>query len=185
MHTMGPRGGSVCFPSLGWNRSISTFVLILHHLLLCNFSSCSHLIQHLQILSLWAATLSLKLPFTSPFFADILGSCLSNVLTVYPLFSNQGKLGNILMSFPHKSRERAQVRIMWLEFLFSLLSDICPLTRQTCQFAYCQHQQYTSCAFWSLFSNILPDAIKAELYFSKMESSGQNATGWECQAQSS
>lgn len=40
---------------------------------------------------------------------------------LYSVSSNQERLGNMLMSFLHKSREHAQVRIMWLEFLFLLL----------------------------------------------------------------
>jgi hypothetical protein len=71
------------------------------------------------------------------------------------------------MSFPHKSKEHAQVRTVWFEFQFFTfsLSNKSPLTRQMCQFGYHQCQQSTSLAGWILFSNILPKAIKAKLCF--------------------
>lgn len=120
---------------------------------------------------------------TSPFAADILGSCLKMFAQLYPVFSKQERLGDMLMSFPHQSREHAQVRIMWLESLLSLLSDISSFTRQMCQFGYCQCQHYTSLAFWILFSNILPEAIKAELCFGNTGEFCPISAGGECQAQ--
>lgn len=83
----------------------------------------------------------------------------------------------MLMSFLHKSREHAQVRITWLESLFLLLFDISSLTRQMCQFRYHQCQQYTFLAFWILFSNILPEAIKAELCFGHTGGFWPNSAG--------
>lgn len=121
--------------------------------------------QRLQVSYLWAAMLLLKLLFDIAILCWHSWKLFEQCLYSYTLFSNQERIGNMLMSFLHKSREHAQVRITWLEFLFSFLSDINSLTRQMCQFGYHQCQQYTSCTFWILFSNILPEAIKAEFCF--------------------
>lgn len=120
--------------------------------------------QHLQVSYLWAAILSLMLLFDITILYLYSWKLLEQFVQLYPVFSNQERLGNILMSFPHKSSEHAQVRIMWLEFLFSLL-DTSLLARQMCQFGYHQCSYCTSLDFWILFSNILPEAIKAELCF--------------------
>ena len=70
---------------------------------------------------------------------------------LYSMFFNQERTGNRLVHFLHKFREHAQVRIMWLEFLFSFFCDISSLTRQMYQIGYHQCQQYTSLAFGFYF----------------------------------
>ena len=185
MHRVRSSSGSVWFPSwdeVGSSQLSSCTFSIYLYLALSAFSN-SHP-TFASFLSLSNTALIKATIWQRSSLLIFLEAVWTMFVQLYPVFSNQDRQGNMLMSFPHKSREHVQVKIMWLELLFSILSDVSSLTGQSCQFGYCQCQQYTSLAFWILFSSILPEAVKAELCFGNTAEFWPNFAGLDCQARS-